>query len=462
MTAGYPVPLTWARLLELAAQGHDHYDAALTSTRARQLVASVEETFPDEAEYEQLRRSHAAACQTLRLDPFEASPNDIRAGIAAANATLKRVRAVLNSLRNKLGRLPDALYRDSPLPSWLAALDAVLADQPEAPLPAGSADCSPETPCERCQPEAPKGQAVTPEQGNDILRRMADSELAKVRAENVSLESRLADYQAMVDDLEPHDVLIHWRQDRADLAAANARIAELKLKCVDKCDAERAALTAERNRANARIAELETWGNDWANVARADNARVAELIEQLAAAKTKIAELEKWCDEYKARLEAANARADAAERDSQLLERIRQRLQWLLRRASCDGFVTASEAIDALADLSNETERAAPLLNYRKLEAERNQLAARVKELESELGLPAHARTPLSDLINTCTPEERAVLEATEDIREETLVYWRDYIGDSPENDDERLAFLAVCELANRAAKASKGAGGGA
>jgi hypothetical protein len=40
-TKGYPAPLTWDRLLELAAQGHDHYDAALTSDRARQLVASV-------------------------------------------------------------------------------------------------------------------------------------------------------------------------------------------------------------------------------------------------------------------------------------------------------------------------------------------------------------------------------------------------------------------------------------
>jgi hypothetical protein len=44
-TKGYPAPLTWDRLLELAAQGHDHYDAALTSTRARQLVASVNEHF---------------------------------------------------------------------------------------------------------------------------------------------------------------------------------------------------------------------------------------------------------------------------------------------------------------------------------------------------------------------------------------------------------------------------------
>jgi hypothetical protein len=44
-TKGYPAPLTWDRLLELSAQGHDHYDAALTSTRARQLVASVREHF---------------------------------------------------------------------------------------------------------------------------------------------------------------------------------------------------------------------------------------------------------------------------------------------------------------------------------------------------------------------------------------------------------------------------------
>jgi chromosome segregation ATPase len=42
---GFPPPLTWARILELAAQGHDHYDAALTSDRARQLVASVREHF---------------------------------------------------------------------------------------------------------------------------------------------------------------------------------------------------------------------------------------------------------------------------------------------------------------------------------------------------------------------------------------------------------------------------------
>jgi hypothetical protein len=49
-TKGYPAPLTWDRLLELAAQGHDHYDAALTSTRARQLVASVREHFASQPE----------------------------------------------------------------------------------------------------------------------------------------------------------------------------------------------------------------------------------------------------------------------------------------------------------------------------------------------------------------------------------------------------------------------------
>jgi hypothetical protein len=49
-TKGYSAPLTWERLLELAARGHDHYDAALTSTRARQLVASVRECFEAEVE----------------------------------------------------------------------------------------------------------------------------------------------------------------------------------------------------------------------------------------------------------------------------------------------------------------------------------------------------------------------------------------------------------------------------
>jgi hypothetical protein len=79
-TKGYSAPLTWDRLLELAAQGHDHYDAALTSTRARQLVASVREHFVSQPE-SLTRRTY-----------------DLERDFAAANARIAELaRSVLTS-----------------------------------------------------------------------------------------------------------------------------------------------------------------------------------------------------------------------------------------------------------------------------------------------------------------------------------------------------------------------------
>jgi chromosome segregation ATPase len=96
-TKGYPAPLTWDRLLELAAQGHDHYDAALTSTRARQLVASVREHFEDAEQWGRAcYKNHADA--TLALSSATETLEQVRAEVDTANARIAELaRSVLTS-----------------------------------------------------------------------------------------------------------------------------------------------------------------------------------------------------------------------------------------------------------------------------------------------------------------------------------------------------------------------------
>jgi hypothetical protein len=62
---GYPPPLTVGEVKHLAAQGHDHHGGCLTSTRARELDASIEEAIS--AAYERGKRD--GACAALGLSP---------------------------------------------------------------------------------------------------------------------------------------------------------------------------------------------------------------------------------------------------------------------------------------------------------------------------------------------------------------------------------------------------------
>jgi hypothetical protein len=51
--------------------------------------------------------------------------------------------------------------------------------------------------------------------------------LDELRAENERLQRACDDYFELTDDLDPPDMLVHWRQDRAKLAAANALLERL-------------------------------------------------------------------------------------------------------------------------------------------------------------------------------------------------------------------------------------------
>jgi hypothetical protein len=99
-TKGYPAPLTWDRLLELAAQGHDHYDAALTSTRARQLVASVREHFasqPEAPKGQEAGRWMVGEDGLARKQSFPITESltrrtyDLERDLAAANAKIAKL-----------------------------------------------------------------------------------------------------------------------------------------------------------------------------------------------------------------------------------------------------------------------------------------------------------------------------------------------------------------------------------
>lgn len=56
----------------------------------------------------------------------------------------------------------------------------------------------------------------------------ARERVAELERENAELSDALKDYDAWTDDLEPPDVLVHWRADRAALSLARERVAELE------------------------------------------------------------------------------------------------------------------------------------------------------------------------------------------------------------------------------------------
>jgi chromosome segregation ATPase len=121
--------------------------------------------------------------------------------------------------------------------------------------------------------------------------------------------ARLADYQAMVDDLDTPDILIHWREDRKALAARDGQVAALTddLEAANaRADAATDAMNVEQARreteqklrelAQARADEAERAteaaiaGNSLATQrARSAEARAEEVENTLSSAETYIA-----------------------------------------------------------------------------------------------------------------------------------------------------------------------------
>lgn len=489
-------PLTWARIEQLAQAGHDDFET-VTPPRARELRESVREHFGKEVQREKDRRVEHVQRNHSFNTALQRTYKElvlVNTRLDAANATLELVRYALEKV-NQNGDLIDFRGR----------VTVALASQPEAP----------------------KEQAATPEQQEAILRRMADAELVKVRADNDSLQSRLADYQAMVDDIDPLDVLIHWRQDRTDLAAAKAKIAELEglpdalsvatLAFEKQLDAANATLARVRAAHEAAFQHLDETGNydgfqalreslagqpeapcdsiaqaicggvptrvhgkpeapckcvgcrngfTYCEVldggkpeapdfvfATADGARHAigvdglsrelqpEALARIDAMSIDAVALQRCRND----LAAANARADAAE---QAIDCLRQNANNAVERA--DAADAAEREVACLREQNSGLLEQLRLVDNRTAEsfrAERDQLAARVTQLESELE-QQHTLKPMQ----LCTPEERKVLEACDEISDHEWQKLRDDgFADAPQ------CALAAAWLANRAAKAKRG-----
>jgi uncharacterized protein YfcZ (UPF0381/DUF406 family) len=313
---GYPAPLTWERILELAAQGHDHYDAALTSDRARQLVASVREHVAAEtAELQTL-------CMAMANDRDISQVSD---DLAAANATLERVLD-----------LADSTSSDGNTWVYLRDLRAAIDGQPEAPKV-----------CTEC--EAPIGPGRHFCQPEDFHQTVRDA-LAR------------------------------------DLAAANARIAELETQHDADIDAIARAVRHE-DAANAR-----------ADAAERLNEKLCEDLHVIAR------------DRHEAQRGFDNALKVLA-KDDECVARLQQ------------NYAVCAEARDLL-------------------KAERDQLAAANARLEQAI-----ERWKVA-FAEACTPEERKVLESAGEIRQWVLEDWA--------YQPHGAQSFARAELANRAAKALK------
>jgi hypothetical protein len=310
-TKGYPAPLTWDRLLELAAQGHDHYDAALTSDRARQLVASVRENFL-QTETAGLERQLTARYDAYQREFYRAE---------AANATLERVRD-----------LADSTSSDGNTWVYLRDLRAALAAL------AG-------------QPEAPKGQDWH-ETAKEIAQRST------------------ADFSAA--------------KRQADAARGCPQHGEFIGIC-QVCPVYRDLVAVK-----ARIAELETQHD-------ADLDAIARAVRHE---------------------DAANARADAAERERKVLEEIEGMKSRLSLSVGCSSHYPH--------DLSEQGCEACQL---------KSQLAQ--VEIEAEVSLAV-------------TNHERKVLTAMGEIQIERSSFGNLYMV------PKGLQPLLEAELANRAAKAKK------
>jgi hypothetical protein len=365
---------------------------------------------------------------------------------AAATATLERVREVRNRMRNT-GTI------------WGDELEAALAGQPEAPQCHAYVTGNP-IDCGGCEEHVGQREATTLEANASLPpKRPLEAPKGQEHTEHdletvvAAVETILTKYELSHDDTNDYVesiMRVVWCQKEGDyerkqyvstlqraLAAANARIAELKELAAALIAANEAGCES-LSAANARIAELEAAaeamherGYEQLREARearfraeGESERNAQRFHELTlkhyatanernAAKARIAELESWgLQSLRDAVKAANARADAAEREVNRLYR----------------------------------ERVIPA------ETERDQLAARVKELEQKARDLRDGNEFLSRELGrqACTPEERAVLDACEGL-----------VFEQTRPDVIYCGYVAVgkAELANRAAKAGKGTG---
>jgi hypothetical protein len=415
---GYPAPLTWERILELAAQGHDHYDAALTSDRARQLVASVRQHFAGE-----LQRAEAERCNAV-IDW-----HDTQRLLAAANATLERVRD-----------LADSTSSDGNTWVYLRDLRAAIDGQPEALKV-----------CTECEaPIGPGRHFCQPEDFHQTVRDALARELvaAKATLERVRAEVDKWSGSGCEDGDTPAFCAM------VGIAAALARPG---FEAPKGQEAEHCGATYLRECASNFAPEARVLGNMTASaivtvcddLSRA-HTRIVDLERDLAAANARIAELETQHDadiDAIARAvrheDAANARADAAER---LNEKLCEDLHVIAR----DRHEAQRGFDNALKVLAKDDECVARLQqNYAVcaeardlLKAERDQLAAANARLEQAI-----ERWKVA-FAEACTPEERKVLESAGEIRQWVLEDWA--------YQPHGAQSFARAELANRAAKALK------
>jgi hypothetical protein len=377
--------ITWAHMTALEQGGHDKFLPALGNDDLRFTMASIREAF---------------------------APH------VAATATLERVRAVIetpwhNAQQVAFERITDAL-----------------AGQPEAPKAVLyhhiGCDARDGLPCtHECatwvygQPEVPKGQGTTADALADYMQAATAGWDAK--------DARIAELERA---LEAQVAATHNETSGRD--AAKARVAEQ--------DREAEVRVAAYERLTAELCEL--------------SASVPGMLDRIAAAKSQIAGLERmldeqqqWTSDAQDKRDAANARADAAERDREATrDHVRRivtdtRLTNRGKRERLVSYLAGQFNPGIDCDLHSRLEN-----EVLRLEHERDQLAA----LAAERGRLLYHYTSNAGL---CTPEERAVLEACKNAT----------ISEDDHGDDDRPCFdlddaidVTAAELANRAAKAKR------
>lgn len=357
-------PLTLARIEQLARAGHDDFEPPLNALRARQLVESVRE-------HVRAQREIAFQRGIKQTEEWLGGPH------AAANATLAAIRGYMFSTQ------ADSSYAvKGQQANRVRDLLTALASQPEAPLRNGPSDAD-SMPV--CVPEAPKVPAAEADPHGPDHGEADPDYPPHAHAFTDAGPSTRETLLSRLSELE------------RNLAAANARIAELEL---DRNEwmtqhenllAMYQASVTDIAAANARIAELEAR----LVIGPRNSDEVQIYIEEGIKVETQVCRHER---------DLANARADAAE--------------WK--------YLVEARTVNELT-------------------AERDQLAARVKWLE--------ARWEESDY---CTTAERNVLDAC---KQSEIHPGTPGISDPCINRGEWR--IAAAELANRAAKAKRAPDGG-
>lgn len=401
--------ITWAHMTALEHGGHDKMLPGLANDELRFTMASIREAFAaqvgDVAQRgEQDRQALLTTLERVRAAVFDTNLTHVEVCMAARYA---------------------------------------LGDRPGEAL-AG-------------QPEAPKGQEpgdlhwhpdlLTPEQTALVKwAERAEQSAQRANARTEDLERDLSAANARIAELKAH-LATQTAALAEDLAAAKAKILELGKISLGR-GLRIAQLIDERNAANARAdAEFERGRS----VGREDVGKYSNAIGRIESALGISGAIP--LEQTVKAVEMLNARAVAAEREleANALSAVRERVHFTDRIKDLETIVSTH------ADCRRGyAERVAGL------ESGRDQLAARVKELEAMVPHPGDGScercgfAPVTDGLCsdcTCTPEERSMLEAM----------GRAEISKNPRNSAalnmNRDAEQAVCqaELANRAAKAKRG-----